>query len=118
MLLQYIGLLVLWIGVVFSAVGIIGMLRFPDVYTRLHASSKVATLGIIFLLLGLVCFMPALILKAIVLAGFLILTAPVASHAIASAAHRSMGRLPQDQRDDLDDDDERINFRKLRHRQR
>ncbi|MCU0496024.1 MAG: monovalent cation/H(+) antiporter subunit G [Anaerolineae bacterium] len=118
MVLQYVGLIVLWIGVMFSTVGIIGMLRFPDVYTRLHASSKVATLGIVFLLLGMICFMPGLILKAIVLAGFLILTAPVASHAIASAAHRSLGRLPADQRDDLADEDGRVNFRKLRNRQR
>jgi multicomponent Na+:H+ antiporter subunit G len=101
--MAYIGLLLLWIGVMFSGVGIFGLLRFPDVFTRIHAAGKVTTLGCIFLLAGAVCFMPELFFKAIVLAGFLILTSPVSSHSIAIAAHRNIGRLRYGTRDDLAD---------------
>jgi multicomponent Na+:H+ antiporter subunit G len=102
-LLAYLGLLLLWMGVFFSAIGVYGLLRFPDVFTRIHASGKVATLGMLFILAGAVCFMPELLLKALVLAGFMLLTAPVSSHAIAIAAHRSIGRLRFGARDDLAD---------------
>jgi multicomponent Na+:H+ antiporter subunit G len=101
--MAYIGLFLLWVGVFFSVVGIIGLLRFPDVFTRIHSSGKVTTLGAVFLLAGVVCFMPQLLLKAIVLGGFLILTTPVASHSIAIAAHRNIERLRYGTRDDLAD---------------
>jgi multicomponent Na+:H+ antiporter subunit G len=101
--MEYLGLLLLWMGVFFSAIGVLGLLRFPDVFTRIHASGKVPTLGLLFLLAGAVCFMPELILKALVLAGFMLLTSPVSSHAIAVAAHRSIGRLRYGTRDDLAD---------------
>jgi multicomponent Na+:H+ antiporter subunit G len=87
-IVQVIGLVVLWGGVVFSALGVLGMMRFPDVYSRLHASGKVSTLGLCGLLIGASCLMPSLTLKAIALGIFLVMTAPVASHAIALAAYR------------------------------
>ena len=39
------------IGLIFNTIGIIGILRFPDVYTRLHAETKTTTFGTIFLCL-------------------------------------------------------------------
>lgn len=42
------------IGAVFFALGTLGLLRFPDVYTRLHALTKVDNLGLGFVVLGLV----------------------------------------------------------------
>lgn len=97
----YLGLLVLWIGIFFCGVGVIGLLRFPDVFTRLHASSKVATLGLSFTLIGASILIPEITLKAIVLIVFVVLTSPVSSHAIAAAAHRIIRRLPVGTRDDL-----------------
>ena len=45
------------LGVFFFLAGTVGLLRFPDVYTRLHALAKVDNLGLGFLLLGLLCLL-------------------------------------------------------------
>ncbi len=89
------------IGVFFSVVGVIGMIRMPDVYTRIHASGKVSTLGLFGLLLATAALQPEQALKSIVLFLFLLFTAPVASHAIASAAHRQGVARENCARDDL-----------------
>lgn len=85
---EILALLALGSGVFFSLVGILGMMRMPDVYSRIHASGKVSTLGVIGLLTGASLLMPEITLKALALALFLVITAPVASHAVAAAAHR------------------------------
>ncbi len=87
-LVNLIGLIVLWLGVGFCAVGVLGIIRMPDLYCRLHASGKVATVGLCGLLVGAVLMMPAIAFKALALAIFAILTLPVSTHAIAAAAHR------------------------------
>lgn len=99
-----LGVALLWGGVIFSALGILGMIRFPDVYCRLHASGKVSTLGLFGLLLGAALIMPSLALKAIALGIFIVITTPVASHAIALAAYRlgvPLYNKEQGARDDL-----------------
>lgn len=101
--MEIVGLILLLIGVAFSALGILGLIRFPDVYTRIHASGKVATLGLIFTLFGAAILQPEITFKAIALIIFAVLTSPVASHAIASASHHRYGRLKDNQRDDLAD---------------
>lgn len=85
---EVIASLILLAGAFFSLVGIVGMIRLPDVYSRIHASGKVATLGILGLLAGAALLLPEVALKALALALFLVITSPVASHAIAAAAHR------------------------------
>lgn len=71
----------------------IGVVRFPDVYTRLHAATKASTLGIAGILIGAFLYLYAFhsvvsgkLLLAIV---FSMLTAPVAGHMISRAAHRN-----------------------------
>lgn len=86
--MEYIGLIVLWFGIAFCAAGVLGIVRMPDLYCRLHASGKVATVGLCGLLLGAVLMMPAMGFKALALGIFAILTLPVSTHAIAAAAHR------------------------------
>lgn len=78
---------VFWLvfGLFFFAVGTLGVIRLPDAYSRLHASSKVATLGLLGILLGVGFLNPGSFLKLIVVGLFVTLTAPVASHAIAKA---------------------------------
>jgi multicomponent Na+:H+ antiporter subunit G len=85
---EILAMVALGAGTFFSVVGIIGMMRLPDVYCRIHASGKVSILGILGLLAGAALLMPDLTLKALALAVFLVMTAPVASYAIAAAAHR------------------------------
>lgn len=99
--LHVLGLLVIWLGVLFSALGVLGMWRLPDVYCRLHASGKVSTLGLCGLLLGTALLMPAATLKVLALAIFSVLSAPVASHAIALAAYRLGVPLRRKVRDEL-----------------
>jgi multicomponent Na+:H+ antiporter subunit G len=100
---EAIGLIFIGAGVFFSVVGIVGIVRLPDVYCRIHASGKVATLGIIGLLIGTGFLMPQAALKVIVLALFLVNASPVAAYAIAAAAHRQGVPRAQAIRDDLAD---------------
>jgi multicomponent Na+:H+ antiporter subunit G len=87
-MIEILGLFAVWFGVAFCVVGVIGIVRLPDLYTRLHASGKVSTLGLAGLSLGAALLMPSGALKLVALALFAVLTMPVASHAIAAAAHR------------------------------
>lgn len=70
--------------------GMLGLYRLPDVYNRMHATTKVATLGAFSVMASIVLrvgFSP-IGLKAITVGLFLMLTAPVASHMIGRAAKR------------------------------
>ena len=87
-ILEVIGIIFVFIGVAFSALGVIGVLRLPDTYSRLHASGKTSTLGILFIGLGTAFILPSATLKIIALSIFIIFSGPVGSHAIAAAVHR------------------------------
>ncbi len=88
MLLEVLGLLALLFGLFFCAVGVVGVIRLPDALTRLHASGKVAVLGLFGLLLGAALLMPSASLRLLTLALFILLTSPVATHAIAASVYR------------------------------
>lgn len=79
------------IGITFDLFGCIGLVRLPDVYNRLQASAKCVTLGTCGILFGVfIKFgLSAVGMKALVCIVFLLLTSPVAAHALARAAHRS-----------------------------
>ena len=75
------------LGIFVMTVGVYGIIRIPDVYTRLHAASKAVFLGVISLLLASVVTNDAeIIFRAMLIAVFLILTTPVSAHVIARAA--------------------------------
>jgi multicomponent Na+:H+ antiporter subunit G len=77
------------LGTITTAIAVYGLIRLPDVYTRLHAASKVAVLGTIpIVLASVVTAGPAALAHAILIAAFLVLTTPVAAHAIARAAYQ------------------------------
>jgi multicomponent Na+:H+ antiporter subunit G len=78
----------LLIGDVFCVIGAIGLLRMPDVYTRMHAASVIDTLGAGFILLGLMLQSGfTLVAAKLVMVGLLIFFAsPTATHALARAA--------------------------------
>lgn len=90
-------------GFFFCTVGVLGIVRFPDVYTRIHASGKVSSLGVTGILIGTAFFMPDTALELIVLGIFLVISSPVASHAIALAAYRQGVPRAGIIRDDLAD---------------
>lgn len=78
------------VGTFFLAVGTVGILRLPNVYNRLHATSKATTLGAASIALaGWVYFGPGGDgLMALVTVVFLFLTAPTGAHMISRAAQR------------------------------
>jgi len=77
------------LGAVLTLIGTVGVLRFPDFYTRLHAASVTDTAGASFLLIGMAILAPnwLVLMKLAAIWVFLFLTSPTASHAIANAAH-------------------------------
>jgi multicomponent Na+:H+ antiporter subunit G len=82
-LTDWIGMGFVVFGLFFFVVGIVGVLRLPDARTRLHASGKVATLGLFGLLVGGSFLVPPLMPRLLLLGLFFLLTAPAASHVIA-----------------------------------
>ena len=75
-------------GVFFLLMGAIGLLRFPDFYTRMHAAGKCDTLGSLLVLAGLAAYggLDLASVKILLIALFIFLTSPTATHAIARAA--------------------------------
>ena len=65
----------------------LGMLRMPDVYTRMQAGTKASTLGNLLVLAGLAFFHPGWALKLLIVIYFVLMTNPISSHALARAAH-------------------------------
>ena len=86
-----IGYFLMIVGILFDVFGCIGLVRFPDVYNRLQASTKCVTLGTILLLVGagVVSGDGQTIAKAVICAVFILLTSPTAAHAIAKGSHSS-----------------------------
>jgi len=82
-------------GALFSLTAAIGINRFPDLYTRMHAASKAGTVGSGLLLLGVGLNSLEFSIFARSLAGFcfVVLTAPVSAHLLAKAAHQVGYRL-------------------------
>jgi multicomponent Na+:H+ antiporter subunit G len=81
------GLLILVAGV--------GLVRLPDLLTRMHASSKAGTLGAVCILLAVALRFGDFVVtvKTVLIVLFLFLTAPVAAHMIGRAGYRSGARL-------------------------
>ena len=99
--LQLIAIVAIIIGTLFSVLGVVGFRRFPDVYTRLHATGKVGVFGVVSLLFAVAVAVPEAASRALVLIAMLLLVGPVTAHALASAAHRLKIPLHNSKRDDL-----------------
>ncbi len=82
----------LLIGAGLSVLGSIGIIRFPDVYGRLHAATKSATLGVISIMIGAFLyflFIEGILVGKLLLAIlFVFMTAPVAGFMISRSAYR------------------------------
>jgi multicomponent Na+:H+ antiporter subunit G len=95
------------IGAILCVIGTIGVMRFPDFYTRMHAASITDTSGATVILIGMALMAPdwLVVVKLTVIFWLLFLTSPAASHAVASAAHTAglqplIGRIGQKRDDD------------------
>ncbi len=88
-LVTYLGGIVLLIGALFALIATIGVLRLPDLYTRMHAASKAGTVGGSFILLAVALLSQdmAVALRALIGITFLLLTTPVSAHLLARVSY-------------------------------
>jgi multicomponent Na+:H+ antiporter subunit G len=88
---EIIGLTIISIGILADLIGCIGLIRFPDLYTRLQASTKCVTLGTCGIFFGIFVYygFNTIGFKALLVMLFVFLTSPVSSHALSRAAYKS-----------------------------
>jgi multicomponent Na+:H+ antiporter subunit G len=87
------GFLVL-LGATLVLLAAVGVLRLPDLFTRMQASTKASTLGLALLLAGMAIHLAdfSSLIRAISIGAFVLLTSPVSTHVIARAAY--LTRVP------------------------
>ncbi|MUG46034.1 Na+/H+ antiporter subunit G [Paenibacillus woosongensis] len=94
---EFVGAALILIGSIISVISAIGIIRFPDVYTRAHAATKSSTLAVLLTLIGTflyIWFSDAFISVRVILGIlFVFITAPVSGHLIIRAAYRSNVKL-------------------------
>lgn len=86
-------ILLITVGVIFTVVTVIGIMRLPDVYTRAHAASKSATLGVMSILTGVFFYFwlneGTISIQLILGIIFLFFTSPIGGHLMSRAAYIS-----------------------------
>ncbi|WP_438997328.1 monovalent cation/H(+) antiporter subunit G [Candidatus Puniceispirillum sp.] len=90
MLVSILSSLCLFIGIVALLIGSLGLLRLPDVYSRMHAFGMMDTAGVGFLILGMMLHagFTLITVKLAFIGIFLFFTSPIAGHAVAQAAYK------------------------------
>ena len=79
------------IGAVFTFIAALGLVRLPDLFMRMHANTKSATLGVGFIMLGAAIYFGDITVttRAMAVILFLLISAPISSHLLARAAYFS-----------------------------
>lgn len=87
-LLHWVGTLAITLGVAFLVAGTLGLLRFPDVYARLHALTKADTLGLGLVCIGLLLQAPAVAmgLKYLLIWVLMLMASSIGATLVASTA--------------------------------
>ena len=87
--------LMIVVGSAFTLIAALGLIRLPDVYTRMHAASKAGTLGsgVVLIALGLESGDPGTLSRALAGVAFFVLTAPISAHLLAKASYAVGYRL-------------------------
>ena len=86
--LEILGSVLMIAGSLCGVAGAVGLLRFPNFHTRIHASGVTDSLCAILVLVGLMCLAPKVLIatKLLMVLFFLLFTTPTASYALARAA--------------------------------
>ena len=95
--MDYIVFVLMIAGLVFFTGGVVGIIRFPDFYSRLHPAGKLDTMGVLLMMTGLALYnlhhltLGALLtsLKIVLIVIIVFLTSPTATHAIVDAGMRA-----------------------------
>ena len=91
-----VGTGLLLLGLLLATIGLYGMLRRPEIFLQLHASGLVSgPASLLVLLASLATGRPEIITSALLIAAFVLVTAPLSSHAVGRAALRR-SRAPHD----------------------
>ena len=74
-----------------SLVAAVGVIRMPDLFTRMHAATKTGTVGVSAITIGMMLYFSEVTVtsRGVLVIAFFLLTAPVAAHMIGRAAYRS-----------------------------
>ena len=91
LLLDIVSWVFLGLGAALLVIGGLGILRFPDLYARMHAAGIIDTLGCSLLLIGLAfqAGLTLVTLKLLLILIFVQFTSPTATYALANSAYRS-----------------------------
>lgn len=95
MITDYIAGILIIIGAFFAFIATVGIIRLPDVYSRMHSASKAGTVGsgLMMIALAVTASDLATAIRAIAGVLFFIMTAPIAAHLLAQAAYKTGYRL-------------------------
>ena len=99
-----LGGVLLILGAIFTLLAAVGVIRLPDLYTRMHAASKAGAVGggLVLLSVALISMDTAVSVRALIGIIFLLLTTPVSAHLLARASYLAGYRAHQSTvRDDL-----------------
>lgn len=91
----------IFIGALAIIIGLIGVFRMPDFFTRLHAASIIDTMGTMFILVGLMLIsgLNLVSIKLFLILIFILITTPAAAHALAkSALHGNLKPVLEDKK--------------------
>lgn len=88
MIVETLSTLCLMLGAFFSLTGALGLFKFPDFFTRIHAASVTDSIAALLIILGLILRteFDLVAVKLLFIMVFLLLTSPTASHALAKSA--------------------------------
>lgn len=88
LLIEILSWILIVSGGIFSIIGAVGQLRFPDFWARLHAASVSDSAGMILLIAGMILQtgVSLITVKLIIIGAFLYITGATSTHAVASAA--------------------------------
>jgi multicomponent Na+:H+ antiporter subunit G len=87
-MLTFFGFFFIFLGLIAFLVSGIGLLRMPDLYTRIHAGAKSPTMATILIIIGAIFLEPSWAPKLILLGLFILATNPLSSSVIARASHK------------------------------
>lgn len=90
-----IGYVLMFIGAFFFLISAVGLLRLPDLYTRMQAATKSTTLGAISSIIGIGLMKEDMLIKSIILAVFILLTAPISGSALIRAGYKAKSPLTE-----------------------
>lgn len=96
---EFVAAFIILVGSIMSFLSAVGIIRFPDVYTRAHAATKSSTLAVLLTLSGVFLYfwLNESLISVRLLLGiiFVFITAPVSGHLILRAAYRSNVKLTE-----------------------